>query len=125
MRLQADGAFDLTNHALRIGAGQIDFVDDGNDLVVVVQRQVGVGQRLRLHALGGVHHQQRALACRQAARDLVGKVHVAGRINQIQLVGFPIPRLVENPHGTGFDGDATLPLEVHVVEHLLAKFPPA
>ncbi len=53
--------------------GQVDLVDDRDDLEVVVDRQVGVGQRLRLHALRGVHEQQRALARRQRPRDLVAR----------------------------------------------------
>ena len=42
-----------------------------------VDSEVGVGHRLRLDALRGVHHQQRAFARGQRARDLVGEVHVA------------------------------------------------
>ncbi len=45
---------------------------------VAVQRQVQVGQRLRLDALGGVDQQHRALAGLQRARHLVGEVDVAG-----------------------------------------------
>ena len=66
--------------------GQVDLVDDRDDFQIVVQRQVGVGERLRLHALRGVHHQQRAFAGLQAARDLVGEIDVAGRIDQVELV---------------------------------------
>jgi len=75
---EADHGFDLLANALRLGRGQIDLVDHGDDFQVVVQRQVGIGERLRLHALRRVHHQQGAFAGLQAARDLVGKVHVAG-----------------------------------------------
>ena len=51
-----------------------------------VQRQVQVGQRLGLDALGGVHHQHRAFAGLQRAADLVAEVHVAGGIDQVQLI---------------------------------------
>ena len=53
---------------------------------VVLQRQVDVGQRLRLDALRRVHDQDRALAGGQAARDLVGEVHVPRRVDQVELV---------------------------------------
>ena len=46
--------------------------------------------RLRLDALRGVDDQQRALARGQRARDLVGEVDVAGRVDQVQLVGLAV-----------------------------------
>ncbi len=75
--VQADGLLDGLLGAQNVGRGQVDLVDDGNDFEAVIDGQVGVGQRLRLHALAGVHHQQRALAGGQRARDLVAEVHVA------------------------------------------------
>src|SRR2546422_7450468 len=57
-----------------------------HDGEVVVERQVDVGERLRLHALRGVDHQDGALAGGQAARDLVGEVDVAGRVDQVEDV---------------------------------------
>ena len=83
---QADDALDLFAHDFGLGAGQIDLVDDRDDLEVVLDGQVDVGQRLRLDALGRVDHQQRALAGRQRARHLVGEVDVAGRVDQVELV---------------------------------------
>ena len=58
---------------LGLRARQIDLVDDRNDLEVVLDGQVGVRQRLRLHALGRIHQQQRALARGERARHLVPK----------------------------------------------------
>ena len=55
----------LVGHAFRLGGGQVDLVDNGDDVQIVAQRQVGVRQRLRLRPLRGVHHQQRPLAGRQ------------------------------------------------------------
>src|SRR5262249_39982715 len=48
-RVQPDYRLDLFADALGLRGRQIDFVDDRNDLQVVVQRKVGVGERLRLH----------------------------------------------------------------------------
>ena len=84
--VEADDGFDLLADALRFGGRQVDLVDDRDDFQIVVQRQVGVGERLRFHALGSVHHQQRAFAGLQAARDFVGEIDVAGRIDQVELV---------------------------------------
>ena len=82
----------------------------------MIHGQIGVGQRLGLHTLGSVHHQQRALAGRQRAGHLVVEVHMARCIDEVQGVGLAVLRLVKDLHGTGLDGDAPLPLQIHVVQ---------
>ena len=76
-RVDADDVLDLLPDALHVGARQVDLVDHGDDLEVVLHREVGVGQRLGLDALAGVDDQQRPFAGGQAARDLVGEIDVA------------------------------------------------
>ena len=112
-RVEADDLLDLLPHPFRVGGGQVDLVDDRHDLVVVLDRLVDVGQRLRLDALRRVDDQQRALAGGEAAADLIGEVDVAGRVHQVELVALPL-----EPHGLRLDGDPALALDVHVVEHL-------
>ena len=85
---------------------QINLVDDGDDGEILLHRQVDVGDRLRLHALRRVHDEQRAFARAQAARDFVGKIHVARRINQVQLVSLAVARLVTHRDRMRLDGDA-------------------
>ena len=116
-------ARDLQRDPLGLGAGQVDLVQAGDELQARLDRQVGVGQRLGLDALGGVHHQQGSLARGQGARDLVGEVHVPGRVDELQLVGLAVAGGVEDPHGPGLDGDPALALEVHGVEQLGAHRP--
>jgi len=65
--VEADDVLDLLLDALRLGGGQVDLVEDRHDLVVGVERLVDVGERLRLDALRGVDHQQRALAGGEAS----------------------------------------------------------
>ena len=77
-------------------------------------------QRLRLDALRGVHHQDRALAGGERARHLVGEVDVARRVDQVELVVLAVRGGVGHPDGVELDGDAALALQVHRVEHLLA-----
>jgi hypothetical protein len=115
---RASRPIDLFADALGLGRRQVDLVDYRNDLQVVVQRQVGIGQRLRLDALGSVHHQQRALAGLQAARHLVGEIHVARGIDEVQLVENAIVGAVVQPHGVGLDGDAPFALQVHGIQDL-------
>jgi hypothetical protein len=43
---------------------------------------------------------------------------VARRVNQVELIRLAILRLIHHAHGMGFDGDAALALQVHVVENL-------
>ena len=110
----ADQVGDLGGGAVGIGLRQVDLVHDRDDLEVVLDREVGVRERLRLDPLRRVDDEQRALARLQRARDLVREVDVAGRVDQVQLV--PLP---EHAHGLGLDRDPALALELHRVEQLL------
>ena len=116
--VEPDGALDHLFGALDVGAGQIDLVDDGNDLQPVVDRDVGVGQGLRLDALRCIHHQQRAFARGQRARNFVAEVHVPGRVDQVELIGLAVGRGIHHAHRMRLDGDAALALQVHRIEHL-------
>src|SRR5436189_32421 len=44
---------------------------------------------------------------------------MSGGVDQIEGVEVAVVRFVLQHHGAGFDGDAALTLQVHVVEHLL------
>jgi hypothetical protein len=112
--------FRIAGHALGLGARQVDLVQAGNQLQARLDRQVGVGDGLRLDALRRVDHQQRALAGRQRARDLIGEVDVTGRVDQMQLVGLAVARRVEHAHRLRLDRDAALALQVHRVQQLRA-----
>ena len=83
---------DLLGDALGLGAGQVDLVQARDQLEAGVDREVGVGERLGLDALRGVDDEQRALAGGQRAADLVGEVDVAGRVDEVQLVGLAVAR---------------------------------
>ena len=116
--VEADGAFDHFFGARNVGAGQIDLVDDGNNFEAVIDGEIRIGQRLRFDSLRRIDHEQRAFAGGQRARDFVGKIHVAGSVDQVELVSFAVLRGVHHADGVGLDGDAALALEVHGVEHL-------
>ncbi len=116
---EADDVADLLGDALRVGAGEVDLVDHGNDRKIVLHRDVDVGDRLRLDALRGVDDEDGALAGGKRARYLVGEVDVAGRIDQVELVLLAVAGVVRQANGLGLDRHALLALEVHRVEHLL------
>ena len=73
IRSTADGSSptrSATSAAMSSGraCARIDLVQDRNDLEIVLDRQIGVGKRLRLDALSGIDDQQCALA-RASARE--------------------------------------------------------
>ena len=85
----------------------------------MVQRQVTVGQRLGLHTLAGIHHQHGTLAGGQAAADFVLEVHVARGVDEVEFIGLAVIGLVAHGHSAGFDGDAALLLDVHIIKNLI------
>ena len=99
--------------AVGLGGGQVDLVEDRDDLVAGVERLIDIGERLRLDALAGVDDQERAFAGGQRARHLIGEVDVAGRVHQVEDVGLAVLGLVFEADGLGLDGDAALALDVH------------
>ena len=122
MRRKPDQLLDLLANFLGLSRRQIDLVDHRNDFEIVMQRQIGVGQRLRFHALRRVHHQQRALARLQAARNLVSEIDVARRVDQVELVNLAVIGAIIQAHRMRLDGDAALALQIHRIQHLLHHF---
>ena len=79
--VQPDDLLDLLPRPLGVGGGQVDLVDDGQDLQIVFQGEIDVRERLRLDALRRVHDEDRTLARGERARDLIGEVHVSRRVD--------------------------------------------
>ena len=101
-----------------IGAGKIDFVDDGQDFQIIVNGQICVRQGLRLNPLRRVDDQQRALAGLQRAGYLVAEIDMPGCVDQIHYIGLPVVGLVEKTHRASLDRDAALTLQIHIVQKL-------
>ena len=120
--VEADDVLDLVNHAFGVSGRQIDLVQHRQDGKVKLGSGVTVGHCLSLHALGNIHHQQRAFARRQRTRDFIGKVHVPRRVNHVQAVGLAVARRVIERHALGLNGDAALTFEIHRIEHLFLHF---
>ena len=115
----ADDVLDLADDALGIGRRQIDLVDDGQHLEALLDGRIAVRDALRLDTLAGVDDEQRAVARRERPRDLVGKVDVPRRVDQVDLIVEPVARAVLQRDALRLDRDAALALEVHRVEHLV------
>ena len=121
--VEADRAFDHLFSALDVGALQVNFVDDGDDLQPVIDCQIGVGQCLCFYTLGGIHYEQCPFAGCQRSRDFIRKVHVTGRIDQVELINLAIPRLIHHADSMCLDGDAALALEIHGIKDLRLHLP--
>ena len=118
-----DDRGDLIGPLLRFRSGQVDLVEHRDYLQVVLEGKESICQGLRLDPLGGVDHQDGALAGGQAAGYLVGEVHVARRVDEVELILAAVLGPVVDAHGLGLDGDAPLALQVHAVEDLVAHLP--
>src|SRR4029453_13955562 len=59
-RVEADDLLDLPADVFGLRARQIDLVDDRDDLEVVLDREIGVRERLRLDALRRIDEEQGA-----------------------------------------------------------------
>ena len=90
--LARDGqhVLELVHDRVGVGRRQVDLVEDRDEGEVLAQREVDVGERLGLDALGRVDDEDRALAGLQAAADLVGEVDVAGRVDEVEPVGLAV-----------------------------------
>ena len=115
--------FNVLGDLIRQGRRQIDLVEDRNDGQVKFHGRQKMCDRLRLNALGSVDDQDGALAGLERALDFVGEVDVPGRVDEIHLIvcgGFAgAVAAIDHSHGAGFDGNASLPLQIHRVEELL------
>ena len=80
------------DRVLGIGRRQVDLVQHRDHLDALLDRGVAVGDGLRLHALRGIDHQDRAFAGRQRAAHLVGEVDVPRRVDQVQQVDLAVLR---------------------------------
>ena len=79
-------------HRLDVGIWEVDLVDDRDDRQALLEGEMDVGDGLSLDALSGVDDEQRALAGRQAARNLVGEIDVSRCIEQVKSVVLTVLR---------------------------------
>ena len=117
LALAAQQFDDFVLHLVGHGTGHVAFVDDGDNLQVVLDGHIEIGDSLRLYALRSVDNEQRPLAGGNGARHLVREVHVPRRVNQIQDILLPLVHIF-HLDGMALDGDTSFLLQIHVVQHL-------
>ena len=118
-RLDPDNILDLLCDFIRLGARQIDLVDDRLDLEIVVKGEINISEGLRLNTLGRIDNEHSPVAGCERARHFIIKVDMARRVDQVEDIFLPVVRPVDRPDRLGLDRDPALPLEIHVVEDLL------
>ena len=109
---------ELIDDRVRVGRGQVDLVQDGDEGQVLAEGEMDVGQRLGFDPLGRVNDEHRTLTCLEAVADLVREVDVAGRVDEVEAVGQAVAGHVLEADGAGLDRDALLALEIHRIEDL-------
>ena len=120
--IKAQVILDLSLHPFDFGGRQVDLVDHGNDLQVMAQGQVEVGQGLGLHTLTRVHDEKGSFAGRQGPGHFIGKIHMAGGVDQVEDVLVSILGLVRETDRLALDGDTPFPFDVHGIENLILEF---
>ena len=118
--VEAEALLHLGEHLIHAGVDEIDLVDHRHDCQIEIDRGIGVGHGLGLDPLKRVDQQHGPLAAGKAAGNLVVEIDVAGGVDEVELIDFPLVG-VFHAHGAGLDRDPPLPLQLHVVEHLLLE----
>ena len=119
LRRNGENFLELPMDRGQVGIGEIDFVNHRDDRQALFVCEMDVGDGLRLDALGRVDNKERSFAGCQAARDLVGKVHVTGRIEQVKTVFLTVLGGVTHRDRVRLDRDPALAFEIHRVEQLI------
>ena len=115
--LEAQHLLDFHGDLIRACAGQVDLVENRDDLEILLDGEVRVDDGLGLHALGGIDDEQRAFTGLERPADLVAEVHVPGRVDEVEHVLLAVVHMHDSDSGS-LDRDATLALEIHRVEEL-------
>ncbi len=120
--VEADRAFDHFLGARNVGALKIDLVDDWDDFKSVIDGQIRIRERLGFDTLRSVDDEQGSFTGREGTGNFVRKIDVAGSIDEVELVSFPVLRGVHHANGVSLDGDAALAFEVHRIKDLGLHF---
>ena len=83
LRWDGEDFFQLPLDRRDIRVGEIDLVNHRHDRQPLFVRQMHVGHGLRFHALRRIHHQKRAFARRQRARNFIRKIDMPRRVEKV------------------------------------------
>src|SRR4030043_408843 len=120
-RVQSQLRVDLFDHPFHICRRKIDLIDDRDDFQVIFHGQIKVGNCLSLHALGSINQKKDAFARGQRARNLIRKVDMTWRVDQIENILLSVFSMIGKRDGLTLDGDPPLALDVHVIQDLILE----
>ena len=106
----ADDILDFLFDAVGVGAGQVDLIDDRHDFEPRIDGEVRVCERLGFNPLARVDDEHGTLARGERPADLVVKVDVAGRVDQVEYIIKAVFGRVDERDGVCLDRDAAFAL---------------
>ena len=86
-------------------------------------RHIHIAHRLRFDTLRRIDQQQGAFARSDGAGDFIGKIDMAGRIDEIEFVIDSVFCRIRNRHRLAFYRNASLPFDIHRIEELVFHLP--
>ena len=109
----------LVVHAVGIGVGAVDLVDEHNRADTLRERLAQHGLGLHADTADAVDDDEGTISDTESSSDFRGKVHVTGRIDKIDQEGIAISllldeleilglELVVERHGSGLDGNVSV-----------------
>ena len=88
----------------------------------MIKGKIHVSERLSFYALSCVHDEYRTVTRRQRPGDFIVKVDMAGRIDQIENILFPVVSLVYRPDSLCLDRNSPFSLQIHIIKDLTLHF---
>ena len=107
---------------IHFSIGKINLIHHWNDLESLFNRQIQVGQGLRLHTLCSIHQQNSSFYSSQRARYFIVKVYMTRSINKVKCVLFAFVHRM-HLHRLKLDCDTSLAFQIHLIQKLLFHFP--
>ena len=81
--IKTNGIFDFFLYPVRVSTWQVNLIDDRYDFQIIFKCHIDIRKRLRFNALRRIHDQQRPFTGGQTAGNLIGKVHMARRVDEV------------------------------------------
>ncbi len=116
-RVTSEQVHYLVLHLIRLGTVEIHLINNRYYLEVIVNGHIEIGDCLGLDTLRSIDYKQRALACSDGARYLIGKVDMPRSVDKIQHIILAVETIV-HLYGVTLDSNAALSLQIHIVKHL-------
>ena len=105
-----EDVFELLLCHFDVCIGQVDLVDNGDDLESLFFSEVDIGHGLRFDALSCINDKQSTFTGGKGARNFVGEINVAWSVGEVQLVSLAVLRRILHRDRMRLDRDASLAL---------------